>query len=515
MSGPLDELKQRLGRLSDLGSAMALGSWDQQTKMPARGSEARASLMGTLAGFTHELFIDDETGRLIDAAAAEVAGGDPDSDDVRLVALTRRQWEKAVRVPTELATELAHAASTGQEAWVGFRAESDFASFVPYLERNVEPTRRYIECHIGHGDYTQAYDVLLDDYEPAMPTTEVARLFAELKAELVPLLEAVAAAPAIDDSILHTRFPEDGLRRLARDAVGMMGFNDAGWRLDDTVHPFAIKVGDGDVRLTTRFDENYWPTSLFGSMHECGHGLYENGIDPRLARTPLAAVESLGLHESQSRLWENMVGRGRPFATVLAPLVTQLGGAQFNGLQADSLYRAVNRVKSTPIRVDADEATYGLHIILRFELEQALIDGTLDVADLAEAWRAKFAEMFGVMITDDAEGVLQDVHWSAGMLGYFPTYALGNLIAGQLWERAQAEIDDLDGLLATGEFGPLREWLRRRVHRHGAKFSTLELLEREGGGPISVAPFVRYLKAKLGDVYGLDFSADKATHESE
>jgi carboxypeptidase Taq len=515
MSGQLHALKERLGRLSDLGSAMALGSWDQQTKMPPHGSEARASMMGSLAGLTHELFTEAETGRLIEGAAAEVDGSDPDSDDVRLVAVTRRQWEKAVRVPTELATELAHAASTGQEAWVGCRANSDFAGFVPHLERNVELTRRYVECHLDHGDYAEAYDVLLDDYEPAMPTAEIARLFAELKAELVPLLDAVAAAPEIDDAILHTHFPEDGLRRLAREAVGMMGFNDDGWRLDDTVHPFAIKIGDGDVRLTSRFDESYWPTGLFGAMHECGHGLYEDGSAPSLSRTPLASVESLGLHESQSRLWENMVGRGRPFATVLAPRIAQLGGQSFAGLEADALYRAVNRVKPTPIRVDADEATYGLHIILRFELEQELIAGTLAVADLAEAWRARFAEMFGVVITDDADGVLQDVHWSSGMLGYFPTYALGNLIAGQLWERAQAEIDDLDGLLATGDFGPLREWLRRRVHRHGAKFPTTELLEREGGGPISVAPFVRYLKAKLSDVYELDFSTDKATHESE
>jgi carboxypeptidase Taq len=294
-----------------------------------------------------------------------------------------------------------------------------------------------------------------------------------------------------------------------------MGFNDNGWRLDDTVHPFAIGIGAGDVRLTTRFDSDYWPTSLFGSMHECGHGLYEDGIAPELRRSPLGGVDSLGLHESQSRMWENMVGRGRPFATVLAPRIAELGGAAFAGLSPDDLYRVVNRVKPTPIRVDADEATYGLHIILRFELEQEMVAGTLASADVAEAWRARFAEMFGVTLTDDADGALQDVHWSSGMLGYFPTYALGNLIAGQLWERAQAEIDGLDGLLAAGELGELREWLRRRVHRHGAKFPTTELLEREGGGPITVAPFVRYLKAKLGDVYGLDFSTDKATPESE
>ena len=504
MTGQLDALKQRMQRLSDLGSAAALGSWDQQTKMPVAGGAARATMLGTLAGLSHELFTDAETGRLIDGAAAEVQGGDADSDDVRMVALVRRQWEKAARVPTELATELAHAASSGQEAWVAARANSDFAAFAPSLERNLELASRYVDCQRGEGDFDEAYDVLLDDYEPGMHTADVARLFSELKSELVPLLETIAAAAPVDDAPLRARFAEAGLRRVARDVVGLMGFTDDAWRLDDTVHPFAIRIGDGDVRLTTRFDEHNWPTSIFGSMHECGHGLYEAGVSSELARSPLAAVESLGLHESQSRLWENMVGRGRPFASVLAPRVATHGGAELASLAPEALYRAVNRVTPSLIRVDADEATYGLHIILRFELEQRMIAGTLAVADLPEAWNTGMADTLGVRVTDDVDGVLQDVHWSAGMLGYFPTYALGNLIAGQLWERAQAQIAGLDDQLAAGELGPLREWLRLRVHRHGAKFATQELLEREGGGPISVAPFVRYLKAKLGDVYGLD-----------
>ena len=481
--------------------------------MPTHGGDARAGVLATLAGLSHEMFIDAETGRLLDGAAAELAGGDggreeggwdPDSDEVRLVALTRRHWEKARRVPTGLAADLAHASSVGQEAWVGARAASDFAAFAPYLERNVELARRYVECHAGHDGFSCAYDALLDDYEPQMPTSEVSRLFSELKAELIPVIAQAAAAP-IDDALLSAPFPEAGQRSLVTEVVSMMGFDEDGWRLDDTVHPFAIGIGQGDVRITTRWDEAFWPTSLFGAMHECGHGLYESGIAPELRRSPLGGAQSLGMHESQSRLWENMVGRGKAFSGVLAPRVAQLAGGTLAGLDADALYRAVNSVKPSLIRIEADEATYALHIILRFELEQELVDGTLRVADLAEAWRARFQEFFGITVTDDADGVLQDVHWSAGLLGYFPTYALGNLIAGQLWERAQDEIDDLDGRLARGELGELREWLRRRVHRHGAKFPTTELLEREGGGPISVAPFTRYLKAKLGDVYGLDF----------
>ncbi|MGH3265043.1 MAG: carboxypeptidase M32, partial [Trebonia sp.] len=271
-----------------------------------------------------------------------------------------------------------------------------------------------------------------------------------------------------------------------------------------TVHPFATGIGAGDVRITTRWQERWFPMGLYGAMHECGHGLYEAGLPAALRRSPIGSVQSLGLHESQSRLWENMVGRGRAFCTVLAPRIAALAGGELADLDADALYRAVNRVKPTFIRVEADEATYALHIIMRFELEQALIEGTLKVSELPDAWNARVQEYLGITVADDAHGVLQDVHWAAGLIGYFPTYALGNLIAGQLWQRARAELTDLDSELAEGRLGTLREWLGQRVHRHGAKFTTAELLTRELGGPISVGPFVDYLRDKLSDVYGLD-----------
>jgi carboxypeptidase Taq len=512
MSERLDVLKQRLAQLSDLAHAMALAHWDQQTMMPRRGGEARAESLATLTRITHEMFVDDETGRLLEAAAAELNGADPDADDTRLITLVRRQWDKARRVPTELAAELARAASVGQEAWIVARADSDFDSFAPYLERNFELARRYVDCHMSSGEFACAYDVLLDDYEPRMPTTEVADLFDQLKAELVPLIATVAAAGPVDDAPLHAEFPVAAQRRLVRDVVALMGFDDAGWRLDDTVHPFATRIGGGDVRITTRWDERFFPMGLYGAMHECGHGLYEAGLPPTLRRSPLGAAESLGLHESQSRLWENMVGRGRPFATVLAPLIAKLAGGELAAIEPDGLYRAVNTVRPSFIRVEADEATYALHIILRFELEQALIDGTLSVRELPEAWNARFEDYFGLKVTNDADGVLQDVHWSAGLIGYFPTYALGNLIAGQLWERARADLSGLDDELAAGELGALREWLRQHVHRYGSKFTTKELLIREAGGPVSVTPFTNYLKAKLGDVYGIDLS-EQATSE--
>lgn len=506
MSERLDGLKQRLGQLSDLGHAMSLAHWDQQTMMPPRGGEGRAESLATLTRISHEMFVDDETGRLLEGAAGEVNGADPDDDDPRLIALVRRQWEKARRVPPDLAAELARAASVGQEAWVVAREEGNFTDFAPYLERNFELARQYVACHMDSGDFACPYDVLLDDYEPKLPTREVSELFEELKSELRPVIARISQAEPVDEWPLQARFAVDGQRNLVHEVVAMMGFDRRAWRIDDTIHPFATRIGGGDVRITTRWDETFFPTGLYGAMHECGHGLYEAGLPARLRRSPLGSTESLGMHESQSRLWENMVGRGRAFCTVLAPRIAELGGGEFSRLDADCLYRAVNRVKPSFIRVEADEATYALHIILRYELEQELVEGTLAVRDLPEAWNARFEDYFGIPVTSDVDGVLQDVHWSAGLIGYFPTYALGNLIAGQLWDRAHADLPDLEDQLAAGELGSLREWLREHVHRHGAKFTTPELLAREAGGPISVAPFTTYLKTKLGDVYGVDLN---------
>jgi carboxypeptidase Taq len=486
-----------MAELADLHSAAQVLEWDQQTMMPPRGARARAEALATLHRVSHEKFISADTGSLIEAAENGLDGAAPESDDARLVAVSRRRWEKARRVPSELAADLARAGSLGQEAWVKARAASDFAQFAPFLERNLELARRYTDCF---EDFDCAYDVLLDDYEPAMQSREVARLFEQLKAELVPLIATLSEhADRVDDSCLHGQFPIEAQRQLVREVVQRMGFDADGWRIDDAVHPFATSFGSGDVRITTRWDESYFASSLYGAMHECGHGLYEAGVEESLRRGPLGQTESLGLHESQSRLWENMVGRGRPFCGVLAPWVSDLLGV--TGLDPGTLYRAVNRIKPSFIRVEADEATYGLHVILRFELEQALIEGQLRVAELPEAWNARFRKYLGLEVPDDAQGVLQDVHWSAGLIGYFPTYALGNLIAGQLWRRAHTDLPDLDSQLAAGELMGLRGWLREHVHRYGSKFPTSELLERVVGGPIVVEPFVSYLKAKLGAVY--------------
>jgi carboxypeptidase Taq len=379
------------------------------------------------------------------------------------------------------------------------REYSDYEAFAPYLEHNLELVRRYVDCF---DEFERAYDALLDDYEPGMRTDHVALLFDELKAELLPLIATLAEhADRVDDSCLHGHFPIGAQRRLVSGAVELMGFDPASWRIDEAVHPFATGLNSHDVRITTRWNETFFPSALYSAMHECGHGLYEAGIAPALERSPLGHAESLGIHESQSRLWENMVGRSRAFAGVLAPMLAELFG---QGHDPDALFRAVNRVEPSHIRVEADEATYGLHIILRFELEQALIEGRVSVKELPEAWNARTKDYLGLDVPDAAHGVLQDVHWSGVAIGYFPTYALGNLIAGQLWAQAHKDMPDLDEQIAAAELKGLREWLREHVHRHGAKFTMLELLERVVGGPIAVGPFVSYLKGKLSDVYGLD-----------
>jgi carboxypeptidase Taq len=497
----LDRLYARMAEIADLGNVTRLLEWDQQTMMPARGASGRAEALATLKRVSHEKFVSDETGLLLEDAQAALDGTPPESDDASLVRVARRRWQKARRVPSELAAAQARAASLGQEAWIKARAASDFAAFAPYLERNLELTRRYVECF---DSYDRPYDVLLDDFEPGMRSATVTRLFAELKSELVPLIAALAEYPdRADDSLLHGRFPIERQHQLVTEVVRLMGFDPAGWRIDTAVHPFATSFGSHDVRITTRWDERYLSTGLYGAMHECGHGLYDAGVSSTLDRTPLGHADSLGLHESQSRMWENMVGRGRAFATVLAPLIGRVFGGDLADLTPNRLYHAVNRIQPSFIRVEADEATYNLHIVVRFELEQELIEGRLAVSDLPEAWNARFKAYLGLDVPDDARGVLQDVHWSMGAIGYFPTYALGNLISGQLWQQAHRDLADLEDRLAAGELIVLREWLRENVHRYGSKYSMPELLERVVGAPIAVRAYLDYLKRKLSDVYAL------------
>ena len=425
MDTALKELETRLAEISDLSKAAGVLGWDQRVSMPPLGTEARANQLATLGRLIHEKFTDPEIGRLLDRLAPLEETEPYDSYDASLVRVTRRDWEKQRRVPVELEEEMTRAAASGHHAWVEARKNRDFASFLPYLERNVELKRRYVECF----EWSDSpYTPLLDDYEPGMLTSEVRDVFAVLRPALT---ELVAAAPKIDASFLHGDFPIEAQRDFAERVVGSLGLTDGAWRLDKTVHPFCTSFSNRDVRLTTRYRDDDLE-SIWSTLHEAGHGLYAHGIADELVRTTLGGAPSLGLNESQSRTWENLVGRSRPFwEHWYAPL--QETFPSLRSVDLDTFMRAINRAEPGLIRVDADETTYSLHIILRFELEQQLIEGSVALADLPEIWDARMKEFLGVDVPHVGDGVLQDVHWSGGGIGYFPTYALGNVISLQIW----------------------------------------------------------------------------------
>jgi carboxypeptidase Taq len=496
MNETFDKLKTRLAEITDLRKSGSLLGWDQQTIMPQAAAATRAEQLATLGKLAHELFVAPETGRLLDEVRSYEDSIDPDSDDARLIRVTREDYEKASRVPSELRAELTRAAAQGYQVWVEARESSDFERFLPALERNLELKRRYVEC-FPPADET--YDVLLDDFERGAKTADVRRVFAELKEALVPLIAEIADDPdAVDDGfLLDGRYPVDAQRELSHEVVRLFGLREGAWRLDPTAHPFASGGGSSDIRITTHyFDTNL--ESLFATMHEYGHGLYEHQVAPELDRTPLGSGVSLGLHESQSRMWENLVGRSRPFWRFFFPRVQARFPEQLDGVDAETMFRAVNRVRPSLIRIHADEVTYNLHVILRFELEQELIEGRIDLRRLPEEWNRRMWEYLGTEVPSDADGVLQDTHWSSGLVGYFPTYALGNLMSVQIWERLKEDLPDVEEGFERGEFAPLREWLGERLHRHGRKFSPTETLERVVGGPMDAGPYLRYLREKHG-----------------
>jgi len=490
-------LRARMAELSDLHGVSMLLFWDQQTMMPAAGAAARAERSATIALAIHARESDPELGALLDALEPWAAGEDPDSDDVRLVYWARRDFEKSVRVPAELTAEISKANALGQQAWQEARAANDFGRFRDALARQIELRHRYVACFDGH---EHPYDALLDDFEPGLTTAELRPLFAELRDALVPIVAAAGDPEQIrNGGAFLGRFGADAQRIAVLDVLEGIGFDPDSMRLDPTVHPFAAAIAPDDIRLTTKYDEQDFAVALYCGLHEFGHGLYQARVDRSLFRTTLDDPVSLGVHESQSRLWENVIGRSRPFCAWLVPRLAARLPAALNGLDAEGLYRAVNTVQPSLIRTEADETTYNLHIILRFELELALTEGTLAVDDLPAAWDEGMQRLLGVEVTGPAEGVLQDVHWSAGHLGYFPTYTLGNLLAAQLWVRLQDDLPDVDELLERGDFGPVREWLREHVHRHGRKFPPRELVRRVTRSDLTIDPFLRYLREKLTD----------------
>ena len=500
MPRALQELKQRLAEIVDLGKVAGLLAWDQRTMMAPAGAPARAEQLATVTRIAHEKFVSEEIGRLLEELRPYEESLDYDSDAASLIRMTRRDYEKARLVPTELRAEMSRSAAIALSVWDEARETSDFGLFLPHLERNVELRRRYVACF---AKAQEDYDLLLDDYEPGMTTAEVRAVFHELKAGLVPLIAEIAErADAVDDSCLRGSFPVERQQAFERKVLESFGFSPRSWRIDETVHPFASSMSSDDIRLTTRHHETDL-SAIFATMHEFGHGLYEHGVDRALERTPLARGASLGLHESQSRMWENLIGRGRPFWRRFYPELQEAFPEQLGSVDLETFYRAINKVQPSLIRIEADEATYNLHIVLRFELEQEMLAGRVALADLPEVWNMRMREYLGVDVPDDAHGVLQDMHWAGGSIGYFPTYSLGNIVSAQIWERLGADLPDLDEQIERGELGPLREWLRERLHRHGRKFMPKETLERVVGGPIDPRPYLRYLRSKLGEIYGL------------
>ena len=489
-----DELKTRLAQVTDLGRVRRVLAWDMQVMMPPAGAPVRGEQQATIDRIAFDLFVSPETERLLEELRSYEESLDPDSDDASLIRVARKDYEKAARVPPELRTEIVKAGTEGFMAWREAKPANDYESFRPYLDRHLELRRRYVDLF---PEAEEPYDVLLDDYERGMKASEVRAVFDRLKEELVPLVGEAAELWGEDDGTLARSFPADGQEALSREIIELFGYRDGSWRLDPTVHPFASGGGVNDVRITTKYEDTGLE-SLFATMHEYGHGLYEHQVAEELDRTPLGSGVSLGLHESQSRMWENLVGRSRPFWQFFYPRLQERFSEQLRDVDEETWYRAVNRVQPSLIRIAADEVTYNMHVILRFELEQDLLSGAVDVRDLPSEWNRRMDDYLGVDVPDDARGVLQDMHWGTGTIGYFPTYSLGNVMSVQIWERIKDDIPDLDDRLERGEFAPLREWLGEHIHRHGRKFLPQETLERAVGSRIDPEPYLRYLREKHG-----------------
>lgn len=501
MTNPIEQLKRLLGEVADLGYAAALLSWDQQVNMPPGGAGPRVMQLATVSRLAHEKFVSDEMGDAIEAAKAHIGDLEADSDDARLVKKTAHDFTKEVKVPSDWVSEFSRITALAHREWEQARAESNFAIFEPHAEKIIELRRQYADFF---KPYDHPYDPLLDDYEPGMKSAQVREVFDALKPVQIELVRALLEdGEPVDDDILHLRYDIQKQWDFGMQVIKDIGFDFENGRQDKSTHPFTTSFGITDVRITTRFDPDFLNTAIFGTLHEAGHAMYEQGIRTDLDRTPLAGGTSLGMHESQSRMWENLIGRSKPFWKAYLPKLKEYFPEQLGDVDLTRFYRAINKVERSFIRVEADEATYNLHIMLRFELEMAMMEGRLSVKDLPEAWNEKFDHFFGVVPPDDANGVLQDVHWSSGLVGYFPTYALGNLIASQLWERIQEDLPDLEARVEQASFEDLLEWLREHIHQHGSKYEPMELLKRITGSGLDAGPYIRYLETKFKDVYSL------------
>lgn len=494
------QLMALAGELFDLSQVSAVLSWDQQTYMPPGGAQARAQQRATLQRMMHERLARPEVGELLAELEAEGAAGD---DLFRQAVLreARREYDRTVKIPVELATEFVQVTSVAMNAWVKAREEDDFELFRPHLERIVELSRARADA-LGYTSHR--YDALLDLYEPGATRADVDKLFDALRAELIPLLKAIVPKVAqVDDAVFRRRLDDDSQLAFVNQVVTGIGFDYNRGRMDLSAHPFTISFSPNDVRLTTRIDPDDMRMALYSAIHEAGHGIYEQGLPARFERTMVGSVPSLGLHESQSRLWENVIGRSREFWSYFLPQMQRAFPGVFDGATVDQVYRAVNRVEPSYIRTESDEVTYNLHIMIRYELEQALIDGSLAVADLPEAWNDKMEEYLTIRPRSVREGVLQDVHWSIGSIGYFPTYSMGTVLAVQLYDVARKEHPGIADELAAGNFDTVREWMQRNVYDQASLYTPKELLAKVTGTGYDPAPYLAYIKEKYSELYGL------------
>jgi carboxypeptidase Taq len=495
MTDDVQRFYARWRSLSDLGQAQQVLEWDQQVMMPPRGGEQRSRQLAALAEALHERLVDPQLGELI--ARLEARRDALDDDQRADLREARRAYDREVKIPQALVAERARVCSLAQGAWAEAKERDAFAAFLPHLREVVRLTRELARA-IGTPN---PYDALLDDYEPGMTEGALRPLFAELRDRLVALLDRLRGGRPPSQEVLRRCFPRAAQERFSRRVMLDLGYELEAGRLDVSAHPFTAGTL-GDVRITTRYDERFLPTALFGVIHEAGHAIYEQGLDPARYRDPAGQACSLGVHESQSRFWENLIGRSRPFWERYLPLARQAFPGVLDDVGPDELYGALNVCQPSLIRIEADEVTYNLHIILRFELESALLAGDLEAVDLPGAWHERMQRLLGLTPPTDRDGVLQDVHWSAGLFGYFPTYALGNLYGAQIMAALRGDLPDLDGRVAAGDFAAIKDWLRRKIHRHGRRYLAPELIERVCGAAPTASAALTYLDDKYRAIYG-------------
>ncbi len=500
MENRLDTFKATIQEITDYGHITALLGWDMQVNMPAGGAEDRSDQISTMERLMHMKITAPESVQLMGEMREYAKTIDPDSDDARLIKVTLREFDKLTKVPNRWVAEFSKETSQAHMVWEKAKRASDFSIFQPSLERIVALRREYASFF---APYEHVYDPLLDGFEPGLKTAEVQAIFNALRPQQVALISAIGQKRQVDDSFLTRPYDEQAQWNFGVEVVSKFGYDWDRGRQDKAMHPFTTSFGLGDVRITTRFDPTHGASALFSTMHEGGHALYEQGPDRKFRRTPLANGASMAIHESQSRMYENLIGRSLPFWKYFYPRFQQLFPAELGNVSLMTFYKGINKVEPSLIRVESDEATYNLHIMLRLELEIALMEGSLQVKDLPEAWNARMRDYLGITPPDDAHGVLQDVHWSSGYFGYFPTYALGNLVSAQLWEKMQQQIPDMESQIEHGEFGELLAWLWKNIHGYGAKYEPQELLQKVTGSKIDPQPYVRYLVNKYSAIYGL------------